>query len=66
MSLQSATIVVVVIADETLPDSEKMHQANAYGFTVPESATKIDWPTIKRKRDAYIERLNGIYERSAF
>lgn len=41
-----------------------MHQANAYGFTVPEGATKIDWPTIKRKRDAYIERLNGIYERS--
>ncbi|BGO89708.1 hypothetical protein NBRC10512_004363 [Rhodotorula toruloides] len=44
--------------------AEKMHQANAYGFTVPESATKIDWPTIKRKRDAYIERLNGIYERN--
>ena len=26
---------------------------------------KIDWPTLKSKRDKYIQRLNGIYERSA-
>lgn len=41
-----------------------MHQANAYGYKVPEADTKIDWPTLKTKRDKYIERLNGIYERS--
>jgi len=43
---------------------EKLHQANSYGFTVPEENTKIDWPTLKNKRDKYIERLNGIYEKS--
>lgn len=41
-----------------------MHQANAYGYKVPEANTEIDWPTLKGKRDKYIERLNGIYERS--
>ena len=45
---------------------EKLHHANAYGFTVPEENTHIDWPTLKNKRDKYIERLNGIYERSQF
>jgi len=45
---------------------EKLHQANSYGFTVPEENTKIDWPTLKNKRDKYIERLNGIYEKSEF
>ncbi|GAA5897994.1 hypothetical protein JCM5296_001448 [Sporobolomyces johnsonii] len=43
---------------------EKLHQANAYGFKVPEENTQIDWPTLKEKRDKYIERLNGIYERN--
>ncbi|GAA5831505.1 hypothetical protein JCM5353_007647 [Sporobolomyces roseus] len=43
---------------------EKLHQANSYGFTVPEENTKIDWPTLKNKRDKYIERLNGIYEKN--
>lgn len=45
-------------------NSEKLHQANAYGYKVPEERTAIDWPTLKGKRDKYIERLNGIYERS--
>ncbi|KAK4696278.1 glutathione reductase (NADPH), partial [Phenoliferia sp. Uapishka_3] len=44
---------------------EKLHQAAAYGFTgVHHETTTIDWPTIKGKRDKYIERLNGIYERN--
>ena len=43
---------------------EKLHQANAYGYKVHHDAAKIDWPTLKHKRDKYIERLNGIYERS--
>jgi len=45
--------------------AEKLRQAEAYGFKVPEGADKIDWPMFKEKRDKYIERLNGIYERSA-
>lgn len=43
---------------------EKLHQAAAYGFPGVKD-DQIDWPTIKGKRDKYIERLNGIYERSA-
>lgn len=42
---------------------EKLHQAASYGYKgVSEDA--IDWPALKNKRDKYIERLNGIYERS--
>lgn len=37
-----------------------IHDAAQYGFAVDMSV--IDWPTLKRKRDAYVERLNGIYE----
>ncbi|HET7307583.1 MAG TPA: glutathione-disulfide reductase [Gammaproteobacteria bacterium] len=37
-----------------------IHDAGEYGFAVDHSA--LHWPTLKRKRDAYIERLNGIYE----
>ncbi|GAA6026942.1 hypothetical protein JCM8097_005982 [Rhodosporidiobolus ruineniae] len=44
--------------------AEKLHQANAYGFKVPDGAAQVDWPTLKAKRDKYIERLNGIYERN--
>ncbi|GAA6000972.1 hypothetical protein JCM10207_007348 [Rhodosporidiobolus poonsookiae] len=44
--------------------AEKLHQANAYGFKVEDGAAKVDWPTLKEKRDKYIERLNGIYERN--
>lgn len=43
---------------------EKLHQSAAYGYKVKEEDTKFDWPTLKAKRDKYIERLNGIYEKS--
>ena len=36
-----------------------LHDAVDYGFQVETGA--IDWATLKTKRDAYIERLNGIY-----
>ena len=36
--------------------------ANDYGFNV--TVGDSDWPTLKRKRDAYVLRLNGIYERN--
>ena len=37
-----------------------LHDAPEYGFDVTVPA--MDWPTLKAKRDAYILRLNGIYE----
>lgn len=43
--------------------AEAIHDSKAYGFNVQETAP-FDWPTFKTKRDAYIKRLNGIYERN--
>ncbi|KAF5677771.1 glutathione reductase [Fusarium heterosporum] len=43
--------------------AETIHDAKAYGFSVEQSAP-FDWATFKTKRDAYITRLNGIYERN--
>src|SRR5437868_9239688 len=39
-----------------------LRDAAEYGFQVGEVAH--DWALLKRKRDAYITRLNGIYERN--
>jgi glutathione reductase (NADPH) len=36
--------------------------ANDYGFNV--TVGDSDWPALKLKRDAYVLRLNGIYERN--
>ncbi len=36
--------------------------AAEYGFTL--QAGELDWPALKRGRDAYVLRLNGIYERN--
>jgi glutathione reductase (NADPH) len=36
--------------------------ASDYGFDVTLGGS--DWPTLKRKRDAYVLKLNGIYERN--
>src|SRR5690606_39957343 len=38
-----------------------MRDAAGYGFGIDGSTH--DWPALKRARDAYIERLNGIYAR---
>ncbi|KAG5949776.1 GTP-binding protein gtr1 [Claviceps sorghi] len=43
--------------------AETIHDAKAYGFSVEHTAP-FDWTTFKKKRDAYIQRLNGIYERN--
>jgi glutathione reductase (NADPH) len=43
--------------------AEAIHDSKAYGFSVQETAP-FDWTTFKTKRDAYIKRLNGIYERN--
>lgn len=42
---------------------EAIHESESYGFSVKETAP-FDWNTFKNKRDAYIKRLNGIYERN--
>ncbi|HTD72597.1 MAG TPA: glutathione-disulfide reductase [Steroidobacteraceae bacterium] len=39
-----------------------LHDARDYGFDV--NAGTSDWAELKRKRDAYVLRLNGIYERN--
>ncbi|MDA8347453.1 MAG: glutathione-disulfide reductase [Pseudomonadota bacterium] len=39
--------------------AEGLHDAAGYGFSL--SANGHDWQALKSKRDAYIERLNGIY-----
>jgi glutathione reductase (NADPH) len=39
-----------------------LHDANDYGFEV--EVGESDWAELKRKRDAYLLRLNGIYERN--
>ncbi|KAK0704824.1 hypothetical protein B0H67DRAFT_497814 [Lasiosphaeris hirsuta] len=43
--------------------AETLHHAKAYGFNLQETAP-FDWSSFKKKRDAYIVRLNGIYERN--
>jgi glutathione reductase (NADPH) len=43
--------------------AEAIHDSKAYGFSVQQTAP-FDWTTFKNKRDAYIKRLNGIYERN--
>ncbi|KAK7920306.1 glutathione reductase [Apiospora marii] len=43
--------------------AEMMHDAKAYGFSLEETKP-FDFTSFKNKRDAYIKRLNGIYERN--
>ena len=37
-----------------------LHECPQYGFGSPNA--DFDWATVKKKRDAYILKLNGIYE----
>lgn len=43
--------------------AETIHEAKAYGFSI-ETTAPFDWTTFKHKRDAYVKRLNGIYEKN--
>ena len=43
--------------------AETIKESKAYGFSVQETAP-FDWATFKHKRDAYVRKLNGIYERN--
>jgi glutathione reductase (NADPH) len=42
--------------------ASSLADAEDYGFDV--NVGDSDWPELKRKRDAYVLRLNGIYERN--
>ena len=42
--------------------AEGLHEAAGYGFDVP--GFSHDWGRLKGNRDAYVERLNGIYRRN--
>ncbi|MBS0399330.1 MAG: FAD-dependent oxidoreductase, partial [Proteobacteria bacterium] len=42
--------------------AEALHQASDFGFTV--DIRGFDWAILKERRDAYVARLNGIYERN--
>ena len=46
----------------TAQHSHHFHHAPDYGFDVEVNAH--DWQALKQRRDAYIERLNGIYARN--
>ncbi|GMK57588.1 hypothetical protein CspeluHIS016_0404220 [Cutaneotrichosporon spelunceum] len=52
----------------TSEEANAIRHAAAYGFGTAEEGNKIaasfNWPKLKEKRDAYIHRLNGIYERN--
>ncbi|MGA8260771.1 MAG: glutathione-disulfide reductase [Arenicellales bacterium] len=41
--------------------AETLRDAAGYGFTVDDA--RFDWPAIRRARDAYVARLNGIYQK---
>ncbi len=40
---------------------DAVEEAADYGFAV--QSGQLNWPELKARRDAYIERLNGVYER---
>ncbi len=43
----------------TAQHAHQFHHAPDYGFNI--TVNGHDWPALKARRDAYIERLNGIY-----
>lgn len=43
--------------------AERIHDAKDYGFSIEHTAP-FNWGLFKQKRDAYVHRLNGIYERN--
>lgn len=43
--------------------AEKLKHAKEYGFDIKGDPT-FNWPIIKKRRDDYVHKLNGIYERN--
>jgi glutathione reductase (NADPH) len=44
--------------------AETLREAKEYGFNINAADHSFNWKALKEKRDAYIRRLNGIYERN--
>ncbi|KAK9454656.1 hypothetical protein V1511DRAFT_358400 [Dipodascopsis uninucleata] len=44
--------------------AKKLHEAKEYGFESVGGPGKFEWKKFVEKRDAYVKRLNGIYERN--
>jgi glutathione reductase (NADPH) len=42
--------------------AEALHDAAGYGFEL--GASSFEWSRLKRARDAYVERLNGVYAKN--
>ena len=40
-----------------------IHFSLQFGFDFDRSQLKLDWGILKKRRDAYVQRLNGIYDR---
>ncbi|KAL7520004.1 hypothetical protein ACHAWX_004758 [Stephanocyclus meneghinianus] len=56
---------IFILIDNAATISETLHEMHHYGFSGYDTGSiTFDWGYIKRSRDAYIERLNGIYERN--
>lgn len=43
--------------------SEDVEDAAGYGWSVPKSDVRFDWPTLVANKNTEIHRLNGIYQR---
>jgi glutathione reductase (NADPH) len=41
-----------------------LEDAREYGFALPEGPVPHDWATLRAKRDAYVRRLNDVYDRN--
>jgi len=44
--------------------SDRLRQAPDYGFALGPRAAVLDWAILTQRRDAYVQRLNGIYARN--
>ncbi|ORZ04090.1 hypothetical protein BCR42DRAFT_429402 [Absidia repens] len=44
--------------------AEALRDAKHYGYGDQDNTATFNWPLFKQKRDAYVKRLNGIYERN--
>uniref|UniRef100_A0A3B3T9B3 Glutathione reductase, mitochondrial n=1 Tax=Paramormyrops kingsleyae TaxID=1676925 RepID=A0A3B3T9B3_9TELE len=58
--LGGTCVSISVVMWNTAVHAEYLHDHEDYGFEG--SHTKFNWQTIKSKRDAYVKRLNNIYQ----
>lgn len=61
--MQSDSCVPKKVTWNAASIAETIKTSASYGFSV-ETTAPFDWSTFKKKRDAYVRRLNGIYEKN--